>query len=185
MPGHHHYDVMHYLLRNVEIDIKTSIINVADVNGNTALHMVISNNRNRGSTPLHAAVMSENYEEFETLVQSCDASELTMQDNDGNTPLHLASSIDSRPTVNELCKSINNLEDFSIKNNQCHTASDIARSKGFVEIVDCIDKRVNEFLLLYKPWRMAGYEYDPWTVSAGHQFSSHGLSNVFHRFGES
>lgn len=52
------------------------------------------------------------YEEFESLIYSGDASDLTMQDNNGNTPLHLASSINSLFMVIRLCSLRNNLEFF-------------------------------------------------------------------------
>jgi ankyrin repeat protein len=70
-----------------------------------------------------------------------------MQDNDGNTPLHLASSARWLDVVIELCKLINP-EDFSIRNNQGQTAYDVARSKNFLEIAECINDMLDKLVQL-------------------------------------
>jgi ankyrin repeat protein len=61
--NNYRYDVMHYILHNADIIIEANIINLVGSDGNTALHMVISKNRNGGSTPLHAALTKRDYED--------------------------------------------------------------------------------------------------------------------------
>lgn len=138
---------MHYLLHNAEIAIEASIINLVSSDCNTALHLVISKSENGGSTLLHAALKRRSYREVETLIHSFDVSELPIQDDDGNTTLHLASYFCMKDAVAELCNLMTDPEDFSIRNDQGQTAYDVARSKRFVGIAECINEMLNNLLL--------------------------------------
>lgn len=146
---------MRFLLSNDEIVINADIINFSDSDGNTALHLVICKNKNGGSTFLHSVVMRDNnYDstKFKAIINSCDASELTTQDNDGNTPLHLACNRRSMNMVVELCNSMTNPDDFLIRNNQGQTAYDISRFYGTnqIDLATYIDDRFYKLSLLYE-----------------------------------
>ena len=111
-------------------------VNQCDSKGFTALHYVISSEGIKGRTQLHAACHAEDANEIIHLINDCGA-EINVQDNNGNTPLHIASQSGNCDVITLL---MTLGADEMILNNDSRIPLVVAENMGHKDTLDLLDK---------------------------------------------
>ena len=116
-----------------------------DENGKTLLHRASLEGNPELIKKLHNALfelpLTEGFDNFKIkLIQLCNK-----QDNDGNTALHLASSLDNVAMVNALLTEYSSI-DISIKNNEGKTASELTANEDLKSAISCYPPLISNIL---------------------------------------
>lgn len=130
-------DMVHWMLDHTSIDCNMS------VNGsNTALHNVIWNSiwPDYGQTPLHEACIVGDVAEVDRLrlMDEFNEGDVNVQDNDGNTPLHLACYKGYSEIVKIL---VLEQADLTITNHLNMTPTQVATDQQHGELLEFLDKK--------------------------------------------
>ena len=113
-------------------------VNISDTQGNTILHKVMD-----GSTRLHKLINANRITE-EQIIQEVEEhkNEISCQDEDGNTPLHLAclrnNAVFCRYLLISICVE-NEYYDLEIRNNNNETPMIIAQNNNYQHIINMIN----------------------------------------------
>ena len=111
-------------------------VNIADSYGNTALHLAVWRSKGRGYTQLHKACGRADVTEVLSLVY-VRGHKINVQDNIGDTPLHLACSNGHSDIVETLMLAG---ADETITNDEGKTPAQMAESAGHSELLKLLDR---------------------------------------------
>ena len=121
-----------YLLRNVDDNLD---VNFVDNYGNSALHYAVWRRRD-DKTLLHKACERSNVIEARKLVSRC-FQLIDVQNNAGDTPLHIACRNGHSKTVETLMLAGAN---ETITNDRRHTPLQLAKSRGYITLLRLLDR---------------------------------------------
>lgn len=111
-----------------------TVLHRASLEGNPELIKKLHN-------PLFKLPLTEGFDNFKIeLIHLCNK-----QDNDGNTALHLASSLDNVAMVNALLTEYSSI-DISIKNNEGKTASELTANEDLKSTISCYPPLISNIL---------------------------------------
>ena len=119
-------------------EVRDLDVNIADNADNTALHLAVwCSKDNYRSTHLQEACRVGDEKKVLSLVLKEDQKKINVQDNDGNTPLHIACLYGYTEIVGSLmfCGA-----DETISNDKGETPAQVAESEGYSELLELLDR---------------------------------------------
>lgn len=147
-----HWRVVNWLLNNTQVDV-----NCIDNRGNSALHAVIWFGRNRGQTELHKACRTMKPDVDLAILRRqlyVIGENIDEQDNDGNTPLHVACEYGHHTVVEFLMLAS---ADETITNDRGQTPAEVAFRRGRIRLLLLLNRSTLGFykpIMILKPLRI-------------------------------